>query len=103
MSKLRYILLLTLCSVCVLSWAQKRYSASEQREYEISKTRGISTKDVENQTDVLWGLHASQYSGSHHLIGFSVEGSWTSLVQCWAEAVATSSKLSRRRLGSFCL
>ena len=80
MSKLRYIILLTLCFVCALTWAQKRYSASDQPEYEISKTRGISTKDVENQTDVLWGLHASQYSGSHHLIGFSVEGSWTSLV-----------------------
>lgn len=80
MSELRHIVLLTLCLVASLTWAQKRYSASEQHEYELSSQSGFSTKDVENSTDVLWGLHASQYSGSHHLIGFSVEGSWSSFV-----------------------
>lgn len=90
MSKLRYIIVLSLCLLFLVpTQAQRRYSASEQHEYELSKAKGFSTKDVENQTDVLWGLHASQYSGSHHLIGFSVEGSWTSLVTSMPKVSAT--------------
>lgn len=79
MSKLRYILLI-LCLLPTLSWAQRRYSASEKGEYELAGTKGFSAKDVESQTDVLFGLHASEYSGTHHLIGLSVEGAWSSFV-----------------------
>ena len=77
MSQLRYIILLTLCLTSTLTWAQKRYSLSGRSEYELGKASGFSTRDVENQTDVLFGLHASQYSGSHHLIGLSMEGGWS--------------------------
>ena len=69
--------------------AQRRYSTNEQHERELAKKRGFSTKDVENQTDVLFGLHASQYSGSHHLIGFSFDGAWSSLVSPMPAAKAT--------------
>lgn len=79
MSKLRYILLI-LCLLPALSWAQRRYSVSDKSEYETAKQKGFSTKDVDNQTDMLLGLHASLYSGAHHLIGFSAEGSWSSFV-----------------------
>lgn len=79
MSKLRYILLI-LCLLPTLSWAQRRYSASEKGEYELAGAKGFSAKDVESQTDVLFGLHASEYSGTHHLIGLSVEGAWSSFV-----------------------
>jgi len=77
MSKLRYTLLI-LCLLPTLLWAQRRYSTAEQHEYELANKSGFSTKDVDNQTDALNGLHASLYSGAHHLIGFSVEGSWSS-------------------------
>ena len=89
MSKLRYIILLTLCLTGAYTWAQRRYSASERSEYEISQKRGFSTKDVENRTDVLFGLHASQYSGSHHLLGFSAEGGWASFVSSMPNAAIT--------------
>ena len=77
MSKLRYIILLTLCLLPALTWAQRRYTASDWREKELASKRGFSTKDVESSTDVLYGLHASVYSGTHHLIGFSAEGAWS--------------------------
>jgi hypothetical protein len=80
MSKLRYIILLTFCLLTTFGWAQRRYSASENHEYDIGKQKGFSRKDVEEKTDVLFGLHASQYSGVHHLMGFSLEGSWSSFV-----------------------
>ena len=80
MSKLRYIIILTLCLLPALTWAQRRYSANEYHEKELASQRGFSTKDVENSTDVLFGLHASEYAGAHHLIGFSAEGSWSSFV-----------------------
>ena len=90
MSKLRYIILLSLCFLFLLpGQAQRRYSTNEQHERELAKKRGFSTKDVENQTDVLFGLHASQYSGSHHLIGFSLDGGWSSLVSPMPAAKAT--------------
>ena len=79
MSKLRYILLI-LCLLPMLSWAQRRYSTSERHEYELAKAKGFSTKDVDNQTDILFGLHASLYTGPRHLIGFSAEGAWSSFV-----------------------
>lgn len=77
MSKLRNIILLTLCLLPALMVAQRRYSTSSYIEGRGAKGRGFSTRDVENKTDVLFGLHASQYSGAHHLIGFSVEGGWS--------------------------
>lgn len=80
MPQLRHIILLILCLLTPFTWAQRRYSASSNSELEMSKKRGFSTRDVENQTDVLFGLHASQYSGSHHLIGFSLEGGWSTFV-----------------------
>lgn len=86
MSKLRYIILLTFCLLNASLWAQRRYSATENQEYAISKQKGFSRKDVEDKTDVLFGLHASQYSGSHHLIGFSLEGSWSSFVNTMPRA-----------------
>ena len=80
MSKLRYIILLILCLPVVTTVAQRRYAASTHTEYELSKASGFSTKDVENQTDVLFGLHASEYSGSHHLIGVSLDGGWSTFI-----------------------
>ena len=89
MSKLRYIILLTLCLLSLPGWAQRRYSASNPGEYELGKAKGFSTKDVENQTDVLMGLHASEYSGSHHLIGFSVDGGWSTFFSSMPAAKIT--------------
>lgn len=89
MSELRYILLLTLCLFASIGWAQRRYSVSGQSEYELGKAKGFSTKDVENQTDVLMGLHASEYSGSHHLIGFSVDGGWSTFFSSMPAAKTT--------------
>lgn len=80
MSKLRYIILLTLCLLPALMVAQRRYSSSARIENRGGKGRGFSTRDVENKTDVLFGLHASQYSGTHHLVGFSVEGGWSTFL-----------------------
>ena len=79
MRNLRYIvLILMLCPL--LSWAQRRYSAGEQPEIDLHRKSGFSSREVENQTDALFGLHASLYSGTHHLIGVSAEGSWSSFV-----------------------
>lgn len=90
MSQLRYIILLTLSALLLLpAHAQRRYSATDWHEKELASKRGFSTRDVENQTDVLFGLHASEYSGSHHLIGFSVEGSWTSFASSMPAAKIT--------------
>lgn len=80
MSKLRYIILLTLCVLPVLMLAQRRYTANDWHEKQLASESGFTTKDVENSTDVLYGLHASVYSGTHHLIGFSAEGAWSSFV-----------------------
>lgn len=80
MSKLRHIILLSLCLLPALLGAQRRYSISQHSEYETGRANGFSTKDVESQTDVLFGLHASEYSGTHHLIGLSLEGAWSSIV-----------------------
>ena len=80
MSKLRYIIVLTLCLLPALMQAQRRYSANEQHEKELASKRGFTFKDVDNSTDLLFGLHASEYAGVHHLIGFSAEGSWSTFV-----------------------
>lgn len=79
MSKLRYILLiLTLCPA--LLWAQRRFSANDQPEIDLHRQSGFSSREVENKTDALFGLHASLYSGTHHLIGLSVDGGWSSFI-----------------------
>lgn len=57
--------------------AQKRYSMAENWENRLANLSEFTTKDVENKTDVLFGLHASQYTGSHHLLGFSAQGAWS--------------------------
>ncbi|MBO4250980.1 MAG: hypothetical protein J5884_06970 [Paludibacteraceae bacterium] len=80
MSQLRYIIVLTLCLLPAIVWGQRRYSTGDKVEYSLQGQRGFSTKDVENKTDALIGIHASLYSGSHHLIGFSLEGSWSTFI-----------------------
>ena len=78
MSKLRYILLiLLLCPM--MGWAQRRLSA-DQQEIDLHRQSGFSSREVENKTDALFGLHASLYSGVHHLIGLSVDGGWSSFI-----------------------
>lgn len=79
MRNLRYILLI-LCLIPALLWGQRRFSASERWEYRLASLKGFSNKDISSSTDVLLGLHASQYTGTHHMIGFSLEGSWTAFV-----------------------
>ena len=79
MRKLRYILLI-LCLCPTLIWAQRRYSVSDRWEYQLNSLSGFTSTDVNNQTDILNGLHAGLYTGSHHLLGFSAEGSWTAMV-----------------------
>ena len=78
MSKLRYILLiLLLCPM--MGWAQRRLSA-DQQEIDLHRQSGFSSREVENKTDALFGLHASLYSGTHHLIGLSADGGWSSFI-----------------------
>jgi len=89
MPELRHIILLILCLSTMTGMAQRRYSVSEKREFELSSVRGFSTKDVENQTDVLMGLHASEYSGSHHLVGLSLSGGWSTFLNNMPEAKNT--------------
>ena len=78
-----------LCLVTTFAWSQKRYSASELEEYGLADAEGFTTKDVENKTDVLLGLHASLYSGSHHLVGFSADGAWSTFLNNMPNAFST--------------
>lgn len=57
--------------------AQRRFLTSEWWEYRLNELRGFTNKDVSNRTDLFWGLHTGQYSGSHIMLGFSAEGSWS--------------------------
>lgn len=79
MRELRYILLI-LCLVPAMMWGQRRFAAAERWEYRLAGLNGFSNQDPSSSTDVLLGLHASQYTGTHHMIGVSVEGSWSALV-----------------------
>ena len=79
MRKLQYILL-TLCLCPIVVQAQRRYSTAEAWEYRLAEVSGFSKKDVDNTTDILYGLHANQYTGSHHMFGVSLEGSWSSML-----------------------
>lgn len=79
MRKLRYLLLI-LCLCPSLLWAQRRYSVSDKWEYQLANLSGFTATNVNSKTDILNGLHAGLYTGAHHLLGVSVEGSWTSMV-----------------------
>lgn len=72
----------TVLILCFLSIgageAQRRYQIGGREEYTLSDMLGITVKDVDGKVDAFFGLHANQYVGSHHLFGFSAEGSWTS-------------------------
>lgn len=62
------------------AWGQRRFEVSENDEYHLDDLLGFTFKDVRNNVDAFWGLHASQYVGSHHLFGFSIEGAWSTYV-----------------------
>lgn len=79
MRKLQCIIVLIACLCPAWMQAQRRYHTAERWEYRLAQANGFTTKDVDNQTDILFGLHASQYTGSHHLIGFSAEGGWSAM------------------------
>ena len=80
MRKLHYILLI-LCLLGPLTMrAQRRFMTAERWEYRLEELSGFSSKDVSDKTDAFWGLHTSQYAGAHHLLGVSVEGSWSSFL-----------------------
>lgn len=86
MRKLQFTLLI-LCFLCPqIAWAQRRFEMAERWEYQLQRLNDFTTNDVGNKTDVFWGLHTSQYAGSHHLIGFSVEGSWTAFMNNMPDA-----------------
>lgn len=89
MPQLRHIILLTLCLFSVLTWGQRRYTTSQRGEYSLRGVRGFSTKDVEAKTDALLGTHASLYTGSHHLIGLSFEGGWSTFISSMPQASIT--------------
>jgi len=88
MRNLRYLLLIAvLCPT--LMWAQRRFAATERWEYRLAGLSGFSNKDLGNATDVLLGLHASQYTGTHHMVGVSLEGGWSTFVSSMPTAKAT--------------
>lgn len=80
MSDLRHIIVLTLCLLPAFVWGQRRYSTGDKVEYSLEGKSGFSTREVEDKTDALFGTHTSLYSGSHHLFGLSLEGSWSSFI-----------------------
>lgn len=90
MSKLRYIILLSLCVLGIVpTLAQRRYSVSDRWEYQLNSLSGFTSTDVNNKTDILNGLHAGLYTGEHHLLGFSLEGSWTAMANNMPNAFIT--------------
>ena len=76
----RLQLIIVILLVPALMWGQKRYQASNASEHGTAGKRGFSYRDVESQVDALFGLHASYYTGNHHLIGFSAEGGWSTML-----------------------
>lgn len=79
MSKLRQIIVLSLCLASVATWGQNRYSASSGAERNLSKVKGFSSKDANKSKNAL-GLHSSTYTGSGHYLGFSVDGGWSTFL-----------------------
>lgn len=59
---------------------------AERWEYRLQMMSEFTSKDVSDKTDIFWGLHKTQYVGSHHLIGFSLEGSYSSFVNNMPQA-----------------
>lgn len=57
--------------------AQRRYMIQERWEHKLEELAGFTKNDKDKQVDVIWGLHYSQYVGSHHLFGASFEGAWS--------------------------
>lgn len=88
MRNLRHILLI-LCLCPTLLWAQRRFAAAERWEYRLAGLNGFSNKDLGTSTDVLLGLHASQYTGTHHMVGLSLDGSWSAFVSSMPTAKVT--------------
>lgn len=80
MSKLRQIILLTLCLVSPIVVGQSRYSASSKSEKAISSAKGFSSRDVASKPGNALGLHASLYKGMRHYLGFSVDGGWSTFL-----------------------
>ena len=79
MSKLRQIIVLSLCLASVATWGQNRFSASSRAERNLSKVKGFSSKDANKSRNAL-GLHSSTYTGSGHYLGFSVDGGWSTFL-----------------------
>lgn len=79
MSKLRQIIVLSLCLASVAAWGQNRFATSSKKERDLSKVKGFSSKDAKKSTNAL-GLHSSTYTGSGHYLGFSVDGGWSTFL-----------------------
>lgn len=79
MSKLRQIIILSLCLVSVATWGQNRYATTTKAEKKLSKVKGFSSKDANKSRNAL-GLHSSTYTGSGHYLGFSVDGGWSTFL-----------------------
>ncbi len=98
MSKLRQIIILSLCLASVAAWGQNRFATSSKKERDLAKVKGFSSKDAKKSTNAL-GLHSSTYTGSGHYLGFSVDGGWSTFltniqgVQSTPGGVAASGKI----------
>ncbi len=79
MSKLRQIIVLSLCLASVATWGQNRYSTSSKAERNLSKVKGFSAKDA-NKTRNSLGLHSTTYTGSGHYLGISIDGGWSTFL-----------------------
>ena len=89
MRRLQYIVLTLLLLCPLVMQAQRRFLTTERWEYRLDQLSEFSSKDISSQTDVFWGLHKSQYVGTHHLFGFSVDGSFSSFVNNMPKASFT--------------
>lgn len=88
MSKLRQIIVLSLCLASVAMWGQSRYSATTRTERDLSKSKGFSSKDAGRSNNSL-GLHSSLHKGSGHYLGFSVDGGWSTFLTNMKEVKST--------------
>ena len=79
MSKLRQIIVLSLCLASVATWGQNRFSTSSQAERKLSKVKGFSAKDTHKSKNSM-GLHSAVYTGAGHYMGFSVDGGWSTFL-----------------------
>ena len=79
MSKLRQIIVLSLCLASVATWGQNRFSTSSQAERKLSKVKGFSAKETHKSKNSI-GLHSAVYTGAGHYLGFSVDGGWSTFL-----------------------